>query len=865
MRPRRVPQSGTVSGPISAKLPLSGRKTSTIAALPPIAAQIRIEIALPTLHKVKKGGLNAVNFKSLIPIVAIVLACSQFPVPAFAASGQSSSSPSSSSTLSASALAPAVEDTFSRTSIGWAVSSSGVPYTFVFGEQAASVRSGVGILALAPGAGAQASLASVQVADATAEVSIAAGALPSRGNGAYFGPMLRTTGTNGYRLAARVTTGGKVDVSVQRVSGSPSVSVNLASKSSALTVAAGQKIRLRLSTSGSSPVQVSGSAAVTGTSQSTTLSTSDTSSGRIAASGAPALWGYVSGSSNPTELRYDDLAVAANSTTTLPQPPAPMGPPASTGSLPIGAASYPVPSNAVFVSPLGADSATGTISAPKRSVGMAVASAPAGGTVVLRAGLYNETVVVPRGKRLTIQNYPNEAAWLDGSSSATGFAQSGSTWIKNGWMSQFDSSPTQVRGGADGTALGWRWINPAHPMAAHPDQVWIDGAAQEQVGSLSQVRPGAFFADYGARRLVLGSNPTGKQVYASTRQVALTVLSPGSVIRGIGVRRYAPSVPDFGAVKFYDASGATLENVVISQNATQGLQVDSKSVTLRRVTATENGQIGLGANRADSLTIDRVFVERNNRELFNAAPGAGGSKVTNTRGVNVTNSLFSDNFASGLWFDMGTSNVNVVASEFVNNKTEGLIIELAGTVKAVNNLIAGNGEVGLLVLDSSEVRLWNNSIRGSFLPVRIADGPRNFSAIGVTGIMRNIEFENNVIGAPRVGSNWCGLVCVLDDRRISTAAQMNVRADGNVYYRASGSSVPTSIMRWAAGAGSADYATIGAFRTATGQESRGSYVDPSAVQLSGSLPRDTTIRGVAIPSDIGSLAGISGSIPGAVR
>ena len=38
-------------------------------------------------------------------------------------------------------------------------------------------------------------------------------------------------------------------------------------------------------------------------------------------------------------------------------------------------------------------------------------------------------------------------------------------------------------------AAGLAVRQPRHPMAAHPDQVWIDGVAQQQVASLGQVTP----------------------------------------------------------------------------------------------------------------------------------------------------------------------------------------------------------------------------------------------------------------------------------------------------------------------------------------------------------------------------------------
>src|SRR5690606_12692417 len=92
------------------------------------------------------------------------------------------------------------------------------------------------------------------------------------------------------------------------------------------------------------------------------------------------------------------------------------------------------------------------------------------------------------------------------------------------------------------------FVNPARPMAAHPDQVWIGGKPQRQVGSLSRLGPGRFYVDERGDRLHLGSNPGSKQVRASALAKAISIRAAGTRISNIDVRRFAPSVPHMGAV-----------------------------------------------------------------------------------------------------------------------------------------------------------------------------------------------------------------------------------------------------------------------------------------------------------------------------
>ena len=99
-------------------------------------------------------------------------------------------------------------------------------------------------------------------------------------------------------------------------------------------------------------------------------------------------------------------------------------------------------------------------------------------------------------------------------------------------------------------------------MAAHPDQVWIDGARQAQKKSLAEVGAGGFYLDEATSQLYVGSDPTSKEVRASVLQQALSVRAPGVVLRGIGIRRYAPSVWQMAAVVM-EKPDAVIENVVV--------------------------------------------------------------------------------------------------------------------------------------------------------------------------------------------------------------------------------------------------------------------------------------------------------------
>lgn len=496
------------------------------------------------------------------------------------------------------------------------------------------------------------------------------------------------------------------------------------------------------------------------------------------------------------------------------------------GSLPLGATRYPVPRGAVFVSVTGSDSNAGSMIAPLRTVTEATKVAPPGGTIVLRAGAYHESVMMPGHKTLTIQNFPGEAAWLDGSRRVAGWVRSGDAWVRSGWTTTFDASPTYHRGAQDGTEPGWQFIDPKFPMAAHPDQVFLDGTSLRQVASRREVGRGTFFVDDDHDQLVMGDDPTGRTVAASDLVVGLTATAPGSVVRGIGVFRFATSVPDMGTLRLF-AANQTAENVMVADNATQGISLLGSGITLRKVTSSDNGLNGIHTSDTNNMTLDRVRVERNNRERFNWTPVAAGIKAHTSRSAVIKDSVISGNHANGIWFDVSNYDVRLLNNDVIGNAADGVILELSEDLQVVNNRVVDNGVQGLFLLDSGRASIWNNVITGATEPVRMHDTSRNAADLSsapygydkrrpkpdptVTWVVRDIEFKNNVVGGGNGG--WCGVLCVLNDSDSRPADQM-MRMDGNVYQRAS-TSTPPALIEWASGQGArTSYDVLTSFRAA---------------------------------------------------
>lgn len=530
----------------------------------------------------------------------------------------------------------------------------------------------------------------------------------------------------------------------------------------------------------------------------------------------------------------------------------------SAGSAAIGSASYAVPSGAVFASPTGNDSAAGSQSAPVKTITRALALVATGGTVVLRGGSYNETVVI--SKKVTVQNFPGEAVWLDGTTPVTNWVKDGSLWRKDGWTTRFDHSPSFTKGGTDSGSGDWKMVDSSYPMAAYPDQVWVGSTRLQQVSTKTQVTAGTFYLDESTSKLYVGSDPSAGAV-ASNLQYAINVRAENVTVRGIGARRFATSVWQMGSITL-ERAGAALENVVVKESATTGISSLGSGITLTKVTSQDNGMLGIHGNNADNIKLTGVLVKNNNTEKFNVGPVAGGLKFTKSRGITVTESSFVDNNGHGFWEDQSSYNSIFVGNDFSRNTGYGLFLEISAKALVVDSRIMNNKRDGILINNFSNVQVWNNTIIGNARPLWLAQDSRRNNNKSSSDVDQRIAwpdpeipFEldyvtvgNNVIGNPASGSS---LLDVEDYTYTETAEQMHIVTNGNVYTRANASS-PSWLSIWSKGKAGGPYTftTLAAMKSATGQESRSrEYTGSSVVDSSGALASSVSslASSVALP------------------
>jgi parallel beta-helix repeat protein len=464
-----------------------------------------------------------------------------------------------------------------------------------------------------------------------------------------------------------------------------------------------------------------------------------------------------------------------------------------------------------------------------------------GGTIVVRGGTYHEYFIVPPGKDITIQSYPNEAVWFDGSSLVSGFHSAGSDWVVDGWTTEFDASPTYTKGAPDGTTVGWQFVNPEHPMAAHPDAVWVDGVEQTQVANQASVTPGTFYVDDANDKLYLGSDPSGRRVEASTLAQAVSLRAPGTTLRGLGFRRYADSVWQQGVITAYYPN-QTLENLVVADSATAGIGIFKPGSVVRNVTITGSGQLGMQAGLADGLVVDNVKIVNSNDEHFNPAPSAGGFKVTMTRGFTMKNSEIVGTDGNGFWTDQSTFDINLLNNYIHSGLRWGIVLEISSQATVADNVIADNAYDGLMIADTDHVDIWNNTIVGNArAAVALTQDTRRIEQLSVSGhdprrsqpdtsmpwTTLGTRMADNILAG---GTGTDPIVRVQAYDKAFAASDMLVLSEGNVYSQVA-VGTPKYVTVWGRkNDNPVSYPTMYSYTSATGRDTTSlSYVAPSPV------------------------------------
>ncbi len=547
----------------------------------------------------------------------------------------------------------------------------------------------------------------------------------------------------------------------------------------------------------------------------------------------------------------------------------------ATSSIPIPDSAYPIPADALFVAADGgSDANLGTEAEPFATVAHAVGAAAPGATIVMREGVYRESLGTI-SKPVTVQAYPHDQVWLSGSVVVNDWMPVGDVWVHPNWTVQFCQ-----------TCFDARVIDPNFPNAGLPDMVFVDGRPLAQVTSIDALGPGRFFADYVNQNLYVGDDPTqpGTLVEASalTNGAQFAARAAGSIVRGIGFEQYAPNwnfAPTPAMVLVNDAANVTFDRDVFARSATRGLTIYAPSAVVTNSWFVDNGYTALHGNHADDIDVEGNVIVGSNAERFSAGyspvASASGMKFTHTFTAMIRNNVVQDGYANGIWFDISSYNVTIVDNLTRRNERNGIYVEITGSSIVASNVSTGNGQAGIKLSGATDARVYNNTVadNATYQLSVFDDGRDNTDptkiALGITWNTANNELVNNILAAPDTGSVG-PLVFTedLDEPKSVDAATMITVMDANVYARAT-PLTPDMLALWTRVAPelASGYADLPALQAALGDDGTSIeytdysvspvFTDPANGDYSLLATSPAVGSGNALPDDIAAAIGVA--------
>ena len=431
------------------------------------------------------------------------------------------------------------------------------------------------------------------------------------------------------------------------------------------------------------------------------------------------------------------------------------------------------------------DAGAGTLAAPFCTIGKGASVALAGDVVNVAAGLSREQVTPPTsgGAGLPISFRGAPGASVLGTDNLSGAGrwtlEPGSTTL---YSTAFD------------------------PQSA-TQQVFVDGMRLAgPTATLAEVTASSFFFDNPGNRLYVnlaGVNPGSRAVEAGARSYGFNVDGRTDlVVQGFEVRGQNTS-----AIRVRAASRVAIRNnrllrtkdfVLLVEGTT--LPTTTSDVELSRNEVLEGLTAGIRLRNNVSAALVQGNSSHHNGDHGLLASGTANSRFT--RNAFYANAKPGGFFTTGLRIDGNSDGNTIDRNVAYENQDSGFQVSGGSDRNLfVRNLSYANGDHGFDIRENDGTRVVSNTSHGNF-----NDGFSIEGAVTNASLRNNIAAENGIFN----GGNelW-----------VDAGSTAGFTSDYDVFFHSTGINTVEF--------GGAVYATVAAFRTATGNEPHGSGTNPN--------------------------------------
>ena len=391
--------------------------------------------------------------------------------------------------------------------------------------------------------------------------------------------------------------------------------------------------------------------------------------------------------------------------------------------------------------------------APTVDLGAEVADKPNGTTFCLSAGTFriSAPLVLKQGQKLI---GVGDGDTVISGAKAVSATKEGSYWVITGQTSLGTSGS-----GSLADCLPVEGKDPGS-MCIYQDQVFLDDRSLWQVGSLGELSSGEFLWDYGANKIYLADDPSGRKLELS---VATAGLSGGS-----GVELKNLVVEKFGNEARNGTISASFDWLITGVEARLnhggGIRMGPGTV-VRASFVHHNGQLGIvggqiSCSRAKGLILAGSELSYNNAAGYNYGWEGGASKWTHTDGLIVRNNYVHDNYGSGLWTDGPNINVVFEGNRVEDNDSSGISHELGYAAVIRDNVVRGNGfghpiqgdvwGAGIRIATSRDVEVYGNTVEDNNAGITATQDDRSGDqcGFGADAEVANLYVHDNTVVQP---------------------------------------------------------------------------------------------------------------------
>ena len=392
-----------------------------------------------------------------------------------------------------------------------------------------------------------------------------------------------------------------------------------------------------------------------------------------------------------------------------------------------------------YVAPDGTREATGESIAAPTTIETAIEKVVTGDVIIMRGGTYRTgNLILNQG--ITIQPYGDEMPVFRGTYVADKWMDlRNGLWVTK-WDHLFPSKPAdwwqRNRSGKD---------TPLHRF--NDDMVFVNGKFLQTAGYEGEVNENTFFIDYETGMVYIGTDPKDKLVEITAFNVGLHRITgechgrasdrKGSVIRGITFTQYAYRAlevdgPDPEGISpesqhGKDVVGTTLEHCTISFCSRVAAYLRGDGLTIRNCRVSDTSTEGIYILSSSDVLLEKNIFTRNNIERISGYYPAAVKIFNQCYRVSCIDNLVTDlPFSNGIWYDVGN-----IDGLFINNWVEGVglidrpvsylqtwpsesgfFFEISKGAVCAGNVFV-NCELGIHILNSCDVRMYNNTLVNS--------------------------------------------------------------------------------------------------------------------------------------------------------